>query len=78
MIIMAIELKRAEKIAKELKELFRSNDVKIEIRGSENEVVVTGKSATLHSNQWKDLSIITNGHSSSLGRSGANFRLIIW
>lgn len=75
---MAIEKERAVKIQSELTKLFQSDEVKIEIRSDANEVVVMGKSLTLRSHHLESLAKVINGHAASFGRSGANFRMIIW
>lgn len=73
---MAIPLAKANRIAESLEDTFP--DLKVEVKGSENEVIATSKKWTIHAGDLSTLQRIASGWSITFGRSGANFRMIIW
>jgi hypothetical protein len=73
---MGLQLKTAEEIAKNLRRL--DADLKVEIKGSDNQVVATSKSLILESSELRKLEQITKGCQLNFGRSGANFRMIVY
>jgi hypothetical protein len=73
---MGLPMYHAEMIVSKINASFP--ELKTEIRKGENEVIITGKKYRFVASDLRFLADLVKGFNLTIGRSGANFRMIIW